>query len=610
MRLANYQKLEILRNSTLLLFIFLAPVCILTCDVKAQAFNILVLISAAFGFPFFIKDLKNRQFLAFWAFYYSVLFFLYGLNYGLDMTDEPYQLVLSYFLPQNDIFTVTNPLSYKLIHYIIKIFPTPWYLLARSLAALEFGLIIYFSVKSALLFRKQNTVNVTTYIFALLAAISLTFNYLRFNIPYDQVPMLIFVILIYLGLLAIAKSSPFNSLLFGLFFTLSLYTRITSFIFSSIFLAIITYAGIRKKAINKRTIFYFSIGLVAGIILLISLRVNLNLPILRFVHFDYNYCMPSSYEHSFTDILQHYLLDFQKLALYFVFIFPVIFVTDSILNKWQQSSLTLALFLVMLIFLFAEFNFNGWSKDSFFSWYFFSLAIFLALYLLIIIKRKKIQWLDLVILGLTMGFSFAGSNVGLRKIAFNGALGFSIIYVLLAYDLTKLSKYALYGWLLLLFGLGLSYRYNRAYRDYPKCKLNTTFTKIPVLKGIITTKDKVHEIEYFYKKLKSLDLNNNYITCNKTNIFELLIGKKALATCWLFNPDKIYDNASHLTPPKYVIFSNHSLRYYFWDKKRILAVKRDLHIIRKTKHMLDSLYKPIIYSNHKIFTVYKLKKLR
>ena len=503
-----------------LVLLFSVPVCVLACGLPPQLFNLLVVSIGFWGLPVAVSDLRKGRFLGFWAFFYALAVFLYDLPFGFDMTDEPFQVVLSYFLPENDVFVPTNPLSYKFLHLVLRVSGEPYFLFERFVAALVVGLVIYFAVKTVVLLKTQ--VDLLVYLLSWLAAVGYSFNYVRFIMPYDQVPVLFFSMLVFLGFWSLKTDNVIASLLFGAVWFLSLYTRLTAFVFSIGLLLVFVISGVRQKLLARSKIIYFFVGIVVGVIILLLLKVDLTLPVAKFKGFGLNLCMPADYEHNVRDILRQYLTDLKRILIYLSISFPLVYVSNEVLSRKLGSrygNLLLFVFIAMLILLFVLFRYRGEFYQSYLSWFFLGFGIFLSLYLLIMLKTKRIAWLDLFVVGLLLLFAFAGSNIGVKKVAQNGAFGFSLIYLMLKSDLTGISKKALLGWLILIFALGLSYRYNHFYRDYGKCHLNKSFTKIAILRGIVTSKAKVLEVEDFYQKIKTLNLNQNFITVIKPIYF-------------------------------------------------------------------------------------------
>ncbi len=581
------------------------PVCVLQCGLPPQLFNLLVVSVGFLGLPVAASDLRRGRFLGFWAFFYALVVFMYDLPYGFDMTDEPFQVVLSYFLPEDDVFVPTNPLSYKLLHLVLGVFREPYLLFERFLGALVVSFVIYFAVKSVVLL--AGSVDLAVYLFSLLAAVGFSFNYARFVMPYDQLPVLFFALLVFLGFLALRRGNLLAFLLFGMVWVLGLYLRLTGIIFSLLLLLVFVIVWVKERVLAKGKIFYFFVGILAGIVVLVMLKVDLTLPIVKLYRFDLNYCMPVSYEHDVMGILRKYLLDLKLVLIYLSISFPVVFVSNEVLSSKfgrKFDRLLVTVFVLILVFLFVFFRYRGLFYQSYLSWFYLGFGLFVSLYLLVMVKNQQVAWLDLIIVGLLLLFAFAGSNIGIRKVVNSGALGFSIIYLMLKSDLNKLSKQALIGWLLLVSALGFSYRYDHFYRDYGKCSLNKDFSKIAVLRGIVTSKAKVLEVEDFYQKIKTLNLNQNFITCNKTNLFSLALNRRPMAVCWMFNPESLRKSPEK---PQYVIFSNHSLRYRDWDKRNVLAKDKFLPEIQKAKKILNSLYEPVVFSQNKIFVLYKLK---
>lgn len=612
-KLLHKPSVNILLKIFSLLLLPAITLCILYCNVNPKYFNFLVVSSGLLVLPIVYNDLKEKRFLAFWAFFYAMLFFMYNLNYGFDMTDEPYNLALSYFLPKSYFDVAVNPFSYKLMNLLLVIFPKPSFLWERFVAALFMALIIYFAVKSILLFKKADEIDLVIFFFVFMSAVGYSFLYLRFSRPYDVVPVLIFATLIYVGLAYIQKSNDnLYSLLFGAVLVLSVYTRISAFVFDFLLLLIFLLAKYKLSYLKFSHLLYLSIGIFAGLAGIYFLKIDLTLPVIKYKNFVYNFCMPITWSHGYSYLFNLYKTEFIEILKFFALSFLALLALYLLTNKLRYyrhfEALVRIVTVLAALISFTYFKYHGLSKLWFYSWFYLGLALFGAIYFMLSLFNKKLDWLNLSVLALILILSFAGSDVGFRKIAFNGALAFALIFGLLMWDVKKLDPFITVTVLVLIFSLGMSYRVKHFYRDYSnKNKLNSTF-ETDELKGIMTKKTKVWDVESFYNKIKKYDLSGNYITANKTILFSLLMRQKPMKLCWFYDPDKILKSIKDRREPEYVIFSNRSMRYYDWDRRKVLAIKRDISVIQRTKKILDSLYQPVLHSRDNIFVLYKLKK--
>ncbi len=569
--------------------------------------NLLLLI------PLFLFDIKKKSHTGFWIFILSLLYSLPWIIFGIDMTDESYNLTISWFYPVKwDFVASTSQTSYMLSHLWLKLIGTPSVLWERLAVNTILATIMFFSYKTLLIFkpdfRNKHLLSIAIFFSMAIAA----YNWYRFLVPYDKIPMLLTIMFFYFWYSGIKQDNKTNLTISGILFMLALYSKITYFFIIPLIpvISIINY----KSKINL--IKYFGLGLIGGLILLIFSHTDLFYAfsgLKKTISYQDNtpLCLREE-THTIDLLVNSYIKETTKLLPFFIYSLGIILISQitKFIRK-EKYIFWIANGVVFLLLggvtIWAIYNFHY--PKEYLKWFWSLFGLFLALILTALISDFK-YWknnADLLInLGIILIAAFIGSNVGFRKIHFNYAIAF-VLPIIIGISFNKIDKKIVFYSLLYFAAIGGILNYKYVYRDYPINKLNTQFTIKP-LRGIFSINTKVTEIESFYKNLKEENIpEGQYITTNKTFLFPFLLDKRPMGVCWQVNDSTLSSLISQGKGPDYVIFSTTSMRRRDWNRKVYLAIPKDKKRISHIQQLLESYMDPIISSPKNIFILYRKK---
>jgi hypothetical protein len=614
-QLSNYFKLLLF-----IAFYFFVLLIIKVDFIKIYYFNFFIIGFIILSIPLFIKDFSNpNTSLSFYVFFYSLLFFSIDLYKGFDMTDELFSFNLAYFLPEGDQILWSNPVSYFIAHYLI-ILPGKAYLLWERIVGASIGAsILLLGYLSGLKFTKLNNSKNKIYtLVVLIGALGGIYTSIRFLIPYDMIPVLLLLLYTYIFILYKETNKTFFLFILGFLFILTIYSRATIWPF----VLFITLLFSFKIKINFKIFLFYFFGILIAIFLLLILKINLSAPFLIFKHQSLSeICFSAANEHNISKIIKLYFAE-GKYIFYIMFITTIaVFILnkigDYLLKKYSKNIYFIfQIFIIILaVFIFQIFDYQNnaiFLREHFVFasklWFFIPFALLLSLIFNDFIFEKKIDWFDTALILSLLLASFIGSNIGFSKIISTGMFSGLLFFFIFRFS-NKIHTVIIFSMLILIFAFGMSQRIKKRYRDYYNPS-NYAYFKIENLRGIKTSKNKVLIVENFYNKLKDYHIQD-YIAANKSFIFPLLLNKKPCQLCWFVNPKHLLYSINKYSKPEFVIFSNRSMRYYYWDRKNFnkLAIPRDLRLVEKNKKILDSLYSPVLRSPYNVFVLYKLKKM-
>ncbi len=568
------------------------------------AINLLLL------FPVFIIDWRKKQFTGYWVFSLTFFYSLPWIVFGFDMTDESYSLTVAWFFPEVKALVAQKaPVSYLLTHLWLKALGDPYYLWERIVVNIVLSLILYLSYKTAKNFSNELSGKWLATIIIFFAFGVLSYNWYRYLVPYDKLPVLLTIIFLYLWFVGIKRKDKSLVFLSGIFLALAMYSRITNFFL----LPLLPIASVIHRRYRNKYLFFAFYGLIAGFIIITLSHINLtryiteNISILKPSE-NQGLCVTLDTSHRPDNLISLYIVDLKRL-LPFLITFSILlgfFQFVSTKQKGKKYSELIISFALLAIYVII-FNFFHF-PHKYFTWFYTTAGVYGALIFIAIILKPKIfvkEWDFIFALLLIAAISFAGSNAGARKIHFNFAVAFIVpIFLILVFE--KLNKPMLYTSLffIALMGFWLNVRY--VYRDYSLIRINDYF-KTDITRGLWTRTPKIQETTTFSQEIKTLLKNNNFITINKTYFFALANDKRPASICWSVSPEGLRKviNQEKL---HYVVFSNRSMRFYQWDEKAPLAISWDLERVKVIKQILDKHGSIIASSPHNIFVLYEIKK--
>ncbi len=559
--------------------------------------------------PLFILDWKRKQYTGFWVFSLTFFYSLPWMFLGFDMTDESYSLSIAWFYPRIEtLISQKAPISYLLTHWWLRIVNTPYFLWERIVVNIVLALILYFSYKTLEELNSKLTNKWLPTIIVFFAFGVLSYNWYRYLVPYDKIPMLLTIIFFYLWLAGFNRQNKWLLFGAGVFLILAMYSRITLFFL----MPLIPVLSILHGRARNKNLVYVAAGILAGIIFIMISPVKLthyiadNINILL-KHYSSDVCIVLDKSHTPGRLLHNYLKESLTVFKYIIVIlFIIAFSEYGYKNKYgtKIDRIFLTILLITLVF-FAIYKFHY--PHSSVKWFYSTFALEMSSLLILLVKKFKtlVKDFDVILtLFLIMAMAFAGSNVGLRKIHFNFALAYVMpIFIGIGYE--KIHKNILWISLFFLATMGFLLNKNYVYRDYGIKSVNTHFTTGPA-KGLWTIKTKIKEVDNFNHKIHKYLEDKNFLTIHKTYFFALANNKLPCALCWSVNPQGL-KKAIENGKLQYVIMSTTSMRRYDWNKKRYLAVPVDMERIKQIQKILDSSGTVIAHSPHNIFVLYKIK---
>ena len=512
--------------------------------------EIIYLSELFFYVGFFIWDVIKHNYLivnGLWFFILPFFYYTLWLPWGIDMTDEGYNLALSWYgssLSMMDIFYYSTEGGYLIMHYWLKLLGHPyllWYRIGSAIIWAFFVWIVANLFSHNFLFR-----GFTIVFFVILSSMAVWLNRLyNFIIPYNLFPVLFFAV----SLFFIFKKDDKLLILSGLFLIWSFFARFSFIVFVFLF-PIFFYKSFRK-------VLYFVVGYFIGLILFIFLGGNLRMFFSAIWHtlsgvYSYGLCILTDKSHSFVSIFHSYIKDFAV-----VFFIVVILLIFKIISRWIKGLWMQLLAVVFIAILLSKSSISDYLIVL-------SVYAYLSLYgIYLIIKKKQVFNIFLVfVLLLLLLISFFGTNTGLKSILFNGSFLVFIGFLgkVLSDEKSFLRWAVILSSFLLLFTI--YGKLNYVYRDYSYSHLTKEFS-LSNLKGIYTTKRKVYLIERMVNVMNLYSIDNQYIVVNKPLLLTVISEHRPYSICWSVSADSF-----KRIKPAFVIFSKISLRSYDWDKNR------------------------------------------
>ncbi len=568
------------------------------------AVNIVMLI------PLFFWDWYKKQFVGYWVFSLTFFYSLPWIVLGIDMTDESYNLSVAWFYPEIETLVgLKAPVSFLITHVWLKLIGSPFFLWERIVVNIILSLILYFSYKTLKSFDNKLLTNWFAPVIIFFAFGVLSYNWYRFLVPYDKIPMLLSVVFVYLWFVGKQKQSQTMIFLSGLFLVLAMFSRITIFFL----LPLVPFFSILRDKRPQKTLIFAITGIVIGLIIISILPVHPvdyiagNIKLLRETG-NASLCITLDQSHKPIKLLSLYFNDLMNIVPFFASFLVLFGLCQYLVSKIKlpkPSNLYVTVILtVIYIVIFKFYHF----PEKYSSWFYSTAGIYAALLVMTFILKPKFfveKW-DFIFALLMVGIiAFAGSNAGFRKIHFNFAIAFIVpIIIGLVYD--KINKPIIYTSLIFIILIGLSLNFYYVYRDYPVMKVNDYF-KTGITKGLWTSHKKIQEIQAFNEQITPYLKDGNFVPAHKTYFFALSTNHKPANICWSVSPQGL-DNAIETGQIKYIVFSNRSMRIPTWDRQDTLALKWDYERVKKVKDLLDQKAEKIVSSPENIFVLYRAIK--
>ncbi len=593
---------ELLLYMTLLLlpfiyiFLFLKGFYSFKTATIIYAANIIILT------PLLIRDGKRKKNLGFWVFYLIIIYFIAFLPWGLDMTDEIYNLTLTHFFPSLKNF-LSESCSFSLLiaKYWVSLTGKPFILWARLGKITVLASIVFLSLKTLELYDNKLTNNwlASLIIFTISGIISI-FISLALT-PYDNIPVLLLILFAYLALRGLKHNSLIYNFLAGIIFVFAIYSRITLFFL----LPLLVISFMLKTFRQIKLWLYFAAGLLAGLIIIKLLGLDLlyflhSFSALRSQQPTYNsVCIIGDNVHTFSYIIKTTLRHLRVTAMALAFPTLGIFSVQYLFTKKTvliNSSFKKFLILLILIISFLP---ELYFKAGFFKF----VGVYSALILLILIIDYKTyfkNWeLSLSLVFIAIG-AFAGSNTGLFKLQSNFAITF-ILPIIIGLSYQKINKHLLFTAIIYLGLLSLIYKTTHIHRDV-NIREQNYIAQNRIFRGISTKKSKIYELESFTHSLKNILPAKKYIAINRSFVISLLTDKEPQSLCWFTDSAKL-EQAIRQGQIKYIIFTRHNLANPYWKPDTTMSYRQT--IMKKILPLLSENCKSVLQSPNGIFVLMK-----
>ncbi len=498
-----------------------------------------------FWIIFFAKSFANHKLnypLLVFVTTYSV--FLFFIPWGIDTTDESYNLLLAQnlWLHKYNWLLHNFFVSYLPMHFYLKAFPSINILWARAVNAFLFAfmaLVVYLIFSDF----TQNK--------SLLAIIVILLSFSRFinsnyRTCYDDEPFFWFILSLWL--LNLWFKSKKSWIFFLSIFTISISTvmRFTYGIFIPIFL----FFPLTEK--NKLLTLK---GLFIATIILFAYLVWLKNPLYLLDFHGTKFCLNNN-TYTFKNLIKQYALQF----IYLIILLIVYLIIGFISFKLPEK---LRLIFNIAVFLFVSLSFfiYPFSKLD----YLHIIAIIAAASLAALVKtynQNNTLFINILLGAIAMFIAYLGSNAGMIKIVYHSWFIVAAVSGFIAVEkFYPQLRSLLISALLILAVYQINHKiHHQTYRDAPITQLNTTLNITPI-RGIFTTQQKANAIKSVYNFLKNKPIQNKFIALNKTLIIPIVTQKKPLMVCWNFNFPAIAQNKNL----KYIITTNRNFGNGQWQ---------------------------------------------
>ncbi|NOU16872.1 MAG: hypothetical protein HOO91_04865 [Bacteroidales bacterium] len=563
----------------------------------------------------FRKKLQ-QAYLSLQIFVLVLIYSLYWISQGLDITDEGFTLSKSWFMLHGmwhenmDLIWGSN-----LINGLwLSIIGAPSVLWAR----LGFVLVTSGTSCVSFIILKKYFNPIKSFWMVFIVTILITSSAAQ-TINYNNLPVLLILLSIFF-LLKNEYLKNFKALFIsGILIGFTIYTRLffISFIFLPFIIFIWRYYQNNEIKILKKQILYSSfgilIGLIIGLIILIatsSFNIYINTIAKTF------YLLSNTSE--IQGHTQNQLIAIYKENLWFTsmntLIFIFLFFIPAIISKASISKYLKYIFFILLgylLFIYAT------EKGNSQNWIYVTIALSFASIILYLFNTKNYRHVELILCSyLFMLFSFIGSSSGIQMIFYSGsgilAISLSFLFIeKLSFNLLNNNlnfKPVIY----ILIGFSILLLYDRkkvdVYRERPRNELKTKF-ETKALWGIYSHPERVNAIDSLIVNFNKLaKKNQTVLTINANQMFYYLTNfKYYLSDLWNVPHKEFEEKIEKEAPPDYLIFSIKNPRNPNWPIDEEFPVY-DFDLVNYTyfKEYAKSNY-ILIYSN-KMFELYGATK--
>lgn len=574
---------------------------------------------------FFINIKKADKFYPFLVFIIVLLYYLYWIPYGLDITDHGYALSRAWYEGEGSYISSAWQVrkgSFVIIGFWLHILNFPSVIWARFGYALVVSGIALLSYKIIVLYIKENRFFIFISIIATsiipIVKASLTLNY-------NTIPVLIILLAFYILFKGILSKKSFYYLFAGILISISIFSRLTYFPYIGlpllIFLAI--YYKNRQLPNFLKNVSFTYIGvtigfLIVGIYLLLDNSLSYYTKFLQFTFNNFlninnsedikSLSVTDIGSHGFSNLITLYLNELWDVFLISLLFIITFFLIPGILKLKSLLQIVIGIAGAGLYFYYAY-------KINFSEWYYSIIAIALASLIVYFIFKSKYERAPLILIFFSLIFtvlSFIGTNNGIQNIIHSGGiiLPLSLSLVLIRnihFTYKKLTLKFNISYLIFVFGIiYFSYvvKSSFVYRDSKREKL-TTMSTIPALWGVYSTKERIESVDNLVLAFDSLKIQDEeYQTINKNLLFPFLSDKKPVSISWNISFDNFikYDYSF-----KYLIISQKNPRHKDWPKNKDLYDKRDKVEVEQFIEYANKNYS-VVYENV-MFKIYKQKEI-
>ncbi len=535
-----------------------------------QNFKLIFWIISSFFCLFVIFKYKKNYSEVFnsWnLFILALLYTLYWIPQGFDITDEGFTLSKSWFMLHGMWEENINATwGSTLINGIwLKLLGTPsifwarvgYSLLIASVASINFIILIEF-------FKKRESFFIT-----LLIVIIGTILVPQ-TINYQNLPTIVILLSFLYMTKAIKKKKENYFIISGFFISISILVRFTNII---IIVIPIIYSLLRYFYITndikefKKIILKSYLGVVIGILLGIIILVftkSLNIYYTNIIELLINSNQFNT-THTYSSLIQINLNDLWLILSKSFFIGILLFVIPIIVNKDKKSFFKIITVITISWFMFFSMEFYGDSQN----WKYLILSFSITGLIIFISLSKSIyEKYEVIFFGLVFFFlSHIGSDSGFRLLFFSQALVLPMsVFILLLKDTTfKLNnkpytfRIPVYSFLIFLILVIITKKADDVYRERPRNELNTYF-KSEALKGIKSNDRRVNTVDSLINFVENnFDKKKSMLVVGQMPMIYFMLDRKYIVkNLWRSN----YDNSDK--EPDYIIFSKKNIRDVSW----------------------------------------------
>lgn len=528
-----------------------------------------------------------------------IVFFLYlfFIPYGFETTDTGYHLSKQWGMYHGlwsenfDATAGTNIIGGAWLMIFVK----PILLWARLGFVILQTAIAFFTYKMLGLFFNRAKV----FIFTILATIAIYYFQYYHTINYDNLPYLFMLISLYFSLMGLFKERSTDKFFIysGIFATLSSFCKITYIIAIVLPILVIFMDKVaHKKEINKKYIYKYVLGVVAGFFLILSFLLvtggiggyvnGFAILVREFLEKkESTGGTVALRDHSMFTLFKHYLSMFTSIIKNTAISLPIIALTGFILKKYGKQKLiqTITLILFCWLFYYRIFDYEGERVNLTMG----ILSFYASLVVLWAILYKKADKRELIILctiGCAFVISFFGSDLGIIT-AFRSGSGIIVIaYISLLITENKQPKNFKFEQIIyasfFLFLIFLGVKDYRPYRDFKFNVVQTNFSSYQ-LYGIKSNTRRVQVVDSLLTYINSIpDLTEKKVFFAKSSpmYYYLTNSQYSLKYSWdtLNSNDDIKKKFFNYSPDL-IVNSVHSHRDALWPYIDMKWLKESSH---------------------------------